>query len=201
MADDSELPKTNGPWTVRSTDVSYENPWIRVETSAVTHPDGSDGIYGVVRYANRAIGVLPIDDTGHTWLVGQHRFPFDAYSWELPEGGGPMADAPLDAAKRELAEETGLTAENWQEVGRWHLSNSVSDEKAIGYIAWGLTEGEARPEPSEELSVRRVSFTELVTMCLEGEISDGFTHLIVFAALARAQRGELPDVVARLLEA
>lgn len=201
MADDSDPPKTNGPWTVRSTDVSYENPWIRVETSAVTHPDGSDGIYGVVRYANRAIGVLPIDGTGHTWLVGQHRFPFDAYSWELPEGGGPMADAPLDAARRELAEETGLTAENWHEVGRWHLSNSVSDEKAIGYIAWGLTEGEARPEPSEELSVRRVSFTKLVTMCLEGEISDGFTHLIVFAALGRAQRGELPDVVARLLEA
>lgn len=200
MADKSRFPSTNGPWTVHGTDVSYENPWIRVETSAVTHPDGSDGIYGVVRYANRAIGILPIDEMGHTWLVGQHRFPFDSYSWELPEGGGPMSDAPLDAARRELSEETGLSAESWLEVGRWHLSNSVSDEKAIGYIAWGLTEGEARPEPSEELALRRVSFAELVSMCLEGEITDGFTHLIVFAALARARKGELPGPIAAQLD-
>lgn len=198
MSDDAH-PRRNGPWTVHETALSYENPWIRVETSKVAHPDGSPGIYGVVRYANFAIGVLPIDESGHTWIVGQHRFPFDAYSWELPEGGGPKAEDPLDAAKRELAEETGLRAENWQALGRWDVSNSVSDEKAIGYLAWGLREGEAQPEPSEALTVKRVSFPDLVGMCLDGEITDAFTHLMVFAALERARRGELPEEIGSLL--
>ena len=198
MSDD-ERPSKIGPWTVHTTELSYENPWIRVETSTVAHPDGSPGIYCVVRYANLAIGVLPIDESGHTWLVGQHRFPFDAYSWELPEGGGPRAEDPLDAARRELAEETGLRAGNWQVLGRWDVSNSVSDETAIGYLAWGLTEGEAQPEPSEALTLKRVFFPDLVSMCLDGEIGDAFTHLMVFAALERARRGDLPDETARLL--
>lgn len=200
MPKDKERPTRNGPWTVHSIERSYENPWIRVETSKVAHPDGTPGIYGVVRYANLAIGVLPIDETGHTWIVGQHRFPFDAYSWELPEGGGPKGEDPLAAAKRELAEETGLSAAHWQEIGRWDLSNSVSDEKAIGYLAWGLAEGEATPEPSEELQVRRVPFSELRDLCLSGEIRDAFTHLMVFAAIARAKTGVLPGEISRFLK-
>ncbi|WP_018148242.1 NUDIX domain-containing protein [Henriciella marina] len=199
MSKDKERPTRNGPWTVHSTELSYENPWIRVETSKVAHPDGSPGIYGVVRYANLAIGVLPIDATGQTWIVGQHRFPFDAYSWELPEGGGPKGEDPLAAAGRELAEETGLAAAHWQEIGRWDLSNSVSDEKAVGYLAWGLTEGEAKPEPSEDLQIRRLPFADLRDLCLSGEITDAFTHLMVFASIARAKRGELPGAVSRYL--
>ena len=188
-----------GPWKVHQTETSFENPWVRVETSRVTHPNGDPGTYGVVRYANLAIGVLPVDEHGHTWLVGQHRFPFDEYSWELPEGGGRKTVPSLESARRELKEETGLSAAHWHEVGRWHLSNSVSDERAIGYIAWGLTEGEAEPEASEELALRRVSLSTLAAMCLEGEVTDAFTHLIVLSALARARAGQLPGDVARLL--
>ena len=199
MSEKNQTPSRNGPWAVHETQTAFENPWIRVESSAVSHPDGSPGTYGVVRYANQAIGVLPIDEAGQTWIVGQHRFPFDAYSWELPEGGGPKGEEPLRAAQRELAEETGLSAANWLALGRWHLSNSVSDEAAIGYLAWGLSEGEARPEPSEALTVRKVAFSELASMCLDGEITDAFTHLIVSAALQRAQAGRLPGPVARLL--
>ncbi|WP_300390524.1 NUDIX hydrolase [Henriciella sp.] len=199
--DNSKTKRTgrNGPWHVHATELSFENPWIRVETSDVTHPNGEPGIYGVVRYANLAIGVLPVDRDGFTWLVGQHRFPFDTYSWELPEGGGPKDVAPLDSARRELKEETGLSADHWHEIGSWHLSNSVSDERAIGYIAWGLSEGQAMPEASEDLDVRRVSITDLEAMCLNGEITDSFTVLMVLTALSRARAGKLPRDVAGLL--
>ncbi|MEM5518745.1 NUDIX hydrolase [Henriciella sp. AS95] len=199
MADDSRHPERNGPWQVHETELSYENPWIRVETSQVTHPNGAPGIYGVVRYANYATGVLPIDEEGHTWLVGQHRFTFDAYGWELPEGGGAKDIDPQISAARELQEETGLRAAHWQLLGEWHLSNSVTDERAFGYIAWGLRAGDAAPEPSEELKVERVPVRTLVDRCLNGEITDSFTHLMVLTALERARRGELTEEIARHL--
>ncbi|MEQ9314221.1 MAG: NUDIX hydrolase [Henriciella sp.] len=199
MTDDSHPAGRNGPWLIHATETSFENPWIRIETSEVTHPGDAGGIYGVVRYANLATGVLPLDEDGHTWLVGQHRFPFDAYSWELPEGGGKKGVAPQVSAARELEEEAGLIAASWLEIGQWHLSNSVSDEVAFGYLAWGLSEGTAQPEPSEDLKLERVPFSELVRRCLSGEITDAFTHLMVFAARERARRGELPEEVAVLL--
>ncbi|GGB76630.1 MULTISPECIES: NUDIX domain-containing protein [Henriciella] len=199
MADDSEPFERNGPWRVHSTDVSHENPWIRVETSKVTHPNGEPGIYGVVRFANYATGVLPVDDEGHTWLVGQHRFTFNAYSWELPEGGGAKGVDPLVSAARELEEEAGLRAAHWLALGKWDLSNSVSDERAFGYLAWGLSAGEAAPEPSEDLALERVPVSTLIERCLSGEITDSFTHLMVFTALERARRGELPAEIANLL--
>ena len=191
--------KKNGPWTVHSTALSFENPWLRVETSKVGHPDGSPGIYGVVRFANLACGVLPIDDEGHTWLVGQHRFPFDDYSWELPEGGGQQGIDPKASTARELKEETGLTADHYVQLGKWHLSNSVTDEVAYGYLAWGLRAGEAAPEPSEALSVERVPFAELLARVRSGEITDAFTHLMVMSAVDMARRGDVPEHIAGFL--
>ena len=179
-------PSRNGPWTVKSTETAFRNPWIRVESSEVVHPDGKDGIYGVVRYANYATGVLPLDEQGFTWLVGQHRFPFDAYSWELPEGGGPKDASPQDSAARELKEEAGLVAANWIEIGHC-------------YLAWGLSAGQTAPESSEELALKRVKFSDLLAMCLSGEVTDAFTCLMVFAARAKAEAGEYPDEIAQLL--
>lgn len=191
--------RRNGPWTVHSEAVAFENLWIRVETSEITHPDGAPGTYGVVRFANLAIGVLPIDEAGFTWLVGQHRFPLDAYSWELPEGGGPKGTDPLASARRELAEETGLSAETWSELGRWHLSNSVSDEAAIGYLATGLSAGAPNPEGSEALTVRRVAVSQLLAMCLSGEVTDSLTVLMVLSARELAASGKLESPAAEHL--
>ncbi|MEM9667728.1 MAG: NUDIX hydrolase [Pseudomonadota bacterium] len=191
--------KTIGPWTVHRTRIDHENPWIRLETSDVTHPDGSAGIYGVVRMANLATGVLPIDEDGHTWLVGQHRFAFDTYSWELPEGGGTKGIDPQISAARELKEETGLSAAHFTPLGRWQLSNSVTDEVAFGYLAWDLTSGTAAPEPSEALTVERVPFADLVARIRAGEITDSFTHLMVFAAIDKARQGQLPPAISRHL--
>ena len=150
---------TNGPWRITSAREVFDNPWINVKDHAVVHPDGSPGQYGVIRFKNLAIGVLPIDADGCTVLVGQHRFPHNSYSWELPEGGGALTVPPVEAAKRELEEETGLKAQSWAPLCDFDISNSITDEKAVCFLAWDLALGNAQPDPSEALTIKRVSLS------------------------------------------
>lgn len=191
--------KKIGPWTVNSSANVFENPWIAVEDCDVTRPDGGPGEYGVVRFKNRAIGVLPVDENGCVWLVGQHRFPLDRYSWEAPEGGGPLGADPLASAKRELLEETGLAAASWSELCRFDVSNSVTDETAICYLASGLTQHAPCPEPTEELTIKQVSFSTLIEMVMRGEITDSLTIVMALFAQAKALRGDLPEPMCKLL--
>jgi 8-oxo-dGTP pyrophosphatase MutT (NUDIX family) len=177
----------------------FDNPWISVIDHQVVHPDGSAGEYGVVRYKNRAIGVLPIDEEGFTWLVGQHRFPLDRYSWELPEGGGPLNEEPVAAARRELEEETGLVAETWLPLAEADLSNSVSDEAAVCFLACDLKPGRAAPEGSEQLALRRLGFSALLEEVLAGKIRDSLTVIMAFTAFARALKGRLPQRISKVL--
>ncbi len=163
------------PWKTIKTSTVYDNKWIRVEHNEVLTPAGTEGIYGVVRYKNLAIGIVPIDNEGYTWLVGQFRYPQEKYSWEIPEGGGPIGIDPLDSAKRELLEECGLTATTWKELMRMDLSNSVTDELAIIYTAKDLMSGEAMPEETEELRLWRLPLVEAVAMALRGEITDSMS--------------------------
>lgn len=180
-----------GPWTILSQKDVYENPWIRLTHHEVLTPSQTAGIYGLVHYKNLAIGVVPVDADGHTYLVGQYRFPLDAYSWEIPEGGGPHGTEPLDSAARELREETGLTARHWRKLLEADLSNSVSDERAIAYLAWGLTAGEAEPEATEELVVRRLPLAEAFRMVEAGEIRDALSVLSLQAVRLLQLQGKL----------
>jgi ADP-ribose pyrophosphatase len=168
------MEETN-PWTITDQRQVYDNNWIGLTEFDVINGSGGKGIYGKVHFKNYAIGIIALDEEYNTWLVGQYRFPLDAYSWEIPEGGGPLEHDPLDSAKRELQEETGMTADNWQLIQRMHLSNSVSDECAFIYIATGLTMGEAEPEETEQLTVRKMKFTEAYEMVLNGDITDSMT--------------------------
>jgi len=184
--------KKIGPWRVEGEHIAFDNPWITIAHHDVIHPNGAPGEYGVVRFKNIAIGVLPVDENGMTTLVGQHRFPHDKYSWELPEGGGKLDVSPLESAKRELAEETGMRANDWRELCAFDISNSVTDERAICYIAWNLDAGEASPDPSEALALKQISFRDLLEMVIAGEISDSLTIVMVLTAWAKALRGALP---------
>src|SRR6476469_8511382 len=150
MSDPSESEAANriGPWTRRSREVAYENPWITIWHDEVARPDGSPGIYGVVHFANLAAGVVVIDDEDRVLLVGQHRYTLDAYSWEIPEGGVPDGESALDGARRELREETGVEADGWREIARFHLSNSISDEAGVLFAAHATSQGVASPETS-----------------------------------------------------
>ncbi|MBL8687479.1 MAG: NUDIX hydrolase [Rhodospirillaceae bacterium] len=187
------------PWTTLTTKPQYQNPWIQVVEHDVLRPNGKPGIYGVVRFKNLAIGVIPIHADGTTVLVGQYRYPLEAYSWEIPEGGGLLAVDPLDSAKRELVEETGLSAGRWHPFLELHLSNSVSDERAINYLAWDLTEGVARPDDTEQLQIRRVPFAEAVRMAMAGEITDAMAVAGLIKAQLLLDRGELPEDLLKIL--
>ncbi|MGF7042903.1 NUDIX domain-containing protein [Mucilaginibacter lappiensis] len=163
------------PWTITSEKTIYNNPWINVTEYQVINPSGNPGIYGKVHFKNMAIGVLPLDDEMNTYLVGQYRFALNQYSWEMPEGGAPEGTDPLESAKRELLEETGLKATQWTEIQRMHLSNSVSDELSIIYLARGLAQFEAEPEDTEQLIVNKVPLAEVYRMVCDGSITDSIT--------------------------
>lgn len=169
------------PWKTVSVEEVYNNPWIRLTHREVINPAGKEGIYGVVHFKNLAIGVVPIDEEGNTWLVGQFRYTLDRYSWEIPEGGCPVGTPPLDSAKRELIEETGIRAGRWEKILDMHISNSVTDEYGIAYLARDLTFGAAAPEDTEELKVKKLPFEEALEMVLKGEITDSLS----MAALMR----------------
>lgn len=163
------------PWKTLKTRVAYENPWLKVTHSDVLNPAGNPGIYGVVHFKNIAVGIIPIDEEGNTWLVGQYRYTLDQYCWEIPEGGCPLGGSPLEAAKRELKEETGIKAEKWTEILNTHLSNSVTDEFGTIFLAEALTFGEAMPEETEDLKVRKLPLEEALGMVLRGEITDSLS--------------------------
>lgn len=189
------------PWKRGEPRVVYENPWICVTEQAAVAPTGKPAVYGVVGFKNFALAVLPIDHDGTVVLVGQHRFPFADYSWELPEGGGPKGEHPLEGAKRELAEEAGLAAADWQEILRVQLSNSVTDEIAIGYLATGL--GAATEthhvDDTEDISMVRVPFRDALDAAIAGHIRDALTVAMLLRAYHMAREGHLPDALARAM--
>ena len=148
---------------------------MRVMDDEVINPSGGKNQYGYVHFKNRAVGIIPIDADGNVWLVGQDRYTLNAWSWELPMGGAPLSEDPLDAAKRELKEETGLSAKKWTEVMRLHTTNSITDEEGIVYLAEDLTEGEAEPEETEQIEVRKLPLDAAVDMVRNGEITDAIS--------------------------
>jgi 8-oxo-dGTP pyrophosphatase MutT (NUDIX family) len=162
-------------WEILSQEKVYDNPWISLFHHDVLNPSGNKGIYGKVHFKNLAIGIVPIDEKGFIHMVGQYRFVLQQYSLEIPEGGSPLGEDPLLSAMRELKEETGLEAQNWEKLMEMHLSNSVTDEKAIVYLATGLKVGISEPEESEKIDHFTISFDEVYDKVINGEITDAIT--------------------------
>lgn len=159
-------------WTFQASKEIYDNPWLSLAEDEVINPGGGISHYGKIHFKNIAIGIIPLDENDNTWLVGQYRYAPDCYSWEIPMGGGPLNIDPLESAKRELKEETGLTATHWEELMHLHTSNSVTDERGLVYIAKGLTEGETEFEETEDLKVIKLPLEEAVQRVMDGEITD-----------------------------
>ena len=168
-------------WKKLRSKVVFDNPWMTVLEDRVINPSGGQNNYGLVRFKNRAVAIIPIDDANNTWLVGQDRYTLAEYSWELPMGGAPKSEDPLEAAKRELREETGIRAARWTELMRLHTSNSITDEEGLVFVAKELSHGETEFEETEKLEIRRLPLTEAIAMAINGEITDA----ISVAALLR----------------
>jgi 8-oxo-dGTP pyrophosphatase MutT (NUDIX family) len=171
------MENNENPWKTLSNTLKYENPWIKIEHHEVINPNGNPGIYGKVCFKNIAVSIVAIDEEDQVYLVGQHRYTVNAYSWELPEGGCLISDQedPLDAAKRELLEETGLTALSWTFMGEIYLSNSVTDEKALMYLAKDLYQNKSNPEDTEKLEIKKIPLREAIEMANNGQIRDGLS--------------------------
>ncbi len=178
-------------WTTLSGEVKYDNPWIEVTEYQVLNPAGDAGIYGVVSFKNLAVGILPLDENMNTWLVGQYRYTLKEYSWEIPEGGAPEGSTPLESAQRELLEETGITAQKWTKILDMNTSNSVTDEVGVAYIAQDLSYGEAMPEDTEDLQLRKLPFQEVFDMAMRGEIQDGLSLVTIFKTKLLLDSGQL----------
>jgi 8-oxo-dGTP pyrophosphatase MutT (NUDIX family) len=163
-------------WETLSSEEKYNNQWINVTEHQVINPAGGKGIYGKVHFKNMAVGIIPMDTEGNTWLVGQWRYPLNAWSWEIPEGGGPLETDVLISAQRELKEETGITARRWTKIIHTHLSNSVSDEEGFVFLAEDLTFGEREAEETEaDMEIKKIQFAEVLKMVMEGEITDSLS--------------------------
>ena len=186
--------RESGPgWTGAEDTVVYENPWIRVTESRPTAPTGRQALYGVVHMKNLALGVLPLHDDGTVTLVGQHRYVFGRYSWELPEGGGPLGEDPLANIQRELAEEAGLAAREWRQILSLQMSNAVTDETGFGYLATGLYSAPAAPDDHELIATARVPFREALEQAVNGNMPDAITVALLLRAYHMAKEGELPS--------
>jgi 8-oxo-dGTP pyrophosphatase MutT (NUDIX family) len=168
-------------WKKLSSRIVYDNPWITVFEDHVLNPGGGENQYGHVHFKNKAIAIVPLDEDGNTWLVGQDRYTLGAYFWEVPMGGAADGEEPLAAAKRELKEETGLTAEKWTKVMTLHLSNSITDEEGIVFVAEDLSDGEPEFDETEKLEIRKMPLKDALKMVDRGEITDA----VSVAALLR----------------
>jgi 8-oxo-dGTP pyrophosphatase MutT (NUDIX family) len=189
------------PWKAGVERVAFESAWISVTDQTAIAPTGKPARYGLVRFKNLAVAVLPIHDDGTVTLVGQHRFPLGDYSWELPEGGSPHGEDPLDGAKRELAEETGLVAAEWREVLRTQLSNSITDERMVGYLALGLSEAASahQADDTEAIALARIPFREALEAAMAGHLPDMLTVAMLLRGYHMAREGSLPGALAHAM--
>lgn len=187
----SQMKIEENPFKTKNSEVVYESPWIRVRKDEIDLPNGKPGSYSVVEFKNLAIGILPIDNQYNTWLVGQYRYPLNEYSWEIPEGGGPLNESPTESAKRELKEETGIVANNFTEFMRLHLSNSATNELAIVYLAKDLQFKEASPEETEVLQVKKLKLAEAFEWVEKGKITDAISVAAIYKAYYLMKEGNL----------
>ena len=181
------MKKKVGGWVKKSEELVYENPWIKVTHEEVITPGQTEGIYGVVHFKNEAVGIIPIDEKGNTWLVRQSRYTLGEFTWEIPEGGSPIGEDALTSAKRELQEEVGLSASDWGMLMKLHQSNSVSDEVGYIYIARGLSSVEQALEPTEDIEVLKLPIEDAIKMVLDGKITDAMSvaGLLKFAVVEK----------------
>ena len=163
------------PWNTLSEKLIYENNWIILVEHQVINPSGNKGIYGKVIFKNKAIGIIPLDEDLNTWIVGQYRYTLNEFSWEIPMGGGPTSEDILTSAKRELLEETGLIANDWNQIMRIHTSNSITDEEGFVFVARDLVQSQPRYDDTEKLILKKLPFQDVHKMVMDNQITDSIS--------------------------
>jgi len=188
------------PWRGEGeVELLFENPWMRLTRQHAVAPTGHEPDYVVMRPKNISVGVLPLHGDGTVTLVGQQRFALMNWSWEMPEGGAPFDEDPFAGIQRELAEEAGLKAAVWREAYRAEMANSITDERAIAWLAWDLSPATGDLDPTEVIRIARVPFGDLLREIGRGAIRDMFTLATALRAYHMAREGELPPELAKAM--
>jgi 8-oxo-dGTP pyrophosphatase MutT (NUDIX family) len=177
------------PWLTTTTRVVFDNGRLRLRDDSVVQPDGHPGRYAYLEVTSPVVAVVPVDDDMQVYLVRQWRYPWRRNSWEIPSGGGEDGEAPIDAAKRELAEEVGMDAIEWQSLGGGYSSATI-DSHWHFFMARGLRlrpPGQAVTKDGAEhdLIVGRVPFQEAVAAAMDGRIAHGMSVVGLLRAARR----------------
>ena len=175
--------KGTNPWRTLSSRIVYENAWVRVREDQVTRPDGGSGIYGVIEIP-ASVGIVAIDDQDQIALVGQWRYPLGRYSWEIPRGGSHGAPDILGVAQRELAEEVGVEAAEWQQIGTVDVCNGVTNDVQHFFLATGLRPASAHQDPFEQVIAEWQPFSRALEMVMKG----GITEVCSVAAILKVEK-------------
>ena len=173
--------KRNGPFIIRESVQKYKNPWIEVTEDQVTRPDGLPGIFGIVRMLG-GVSVLALDDDGYVYLTEEFHYAIGMEDIETVSGGMDGAERPLDAAKRELKEETGIEAKEWIDLGLVNPFTTVVGSSQWIFLARGLTFGEDDQEATENITLVKVKFEEAVQMVMESVITHGPSCVLILKA-------------------
>ncbi|MBT3405865.1 NUDIX hydrolase [Candidatus Woesearchaeota archaeon] len=170
-----------GDWTIESSSVKYENPWIKVVEDKVVRPDGNPGIYGTIKMLS-GISVLPIDEEGFVYLVKEFRYAVNRYSIEAASGGMEGEDVPEDTAKRELKEELGIEAKEFIDLGLVDPFTSMINSPATLFLAKDLTFSESNLEGTEQIEMVKMKFEEAMNMVMTGEITHSPSCVLILKA-------------------
>lgn len=162
----------DNPWKKISSKISYQNSWFRVREDEVVRPDGSKGNYGIVETNGPSVFIVALTPELEVYLIKLFRYPTQKWSWELP-GGGFSGLAPLEEAKKELQEETGLVASQWISLGSAQVMNGVCNEMSHFFIAKNLKEAENKAKEEGIVQIKKFPFTEVLEMIKDGEFDDG----------------------------
>jgi 8-oxo-dGTP pyrophosphatase MutT (NUDIX family) len=178
----------NNPWQTISSETIFENPWIKLVKDEVITPSGKPGSYTILE-AKPFVIVVAIQDE-QVLMIDQHRYPINKTTLEFPAGGIDGAEAPLNAAKRELKEETGYEASDWEAVGQFYEIASISRQPGHLFIARGLNKTDKNDMAEDGISgCRLVKIQDLENMIANGRIVDALTPAVLLKAQLHIRKG------------